>query len=100
MRRLRLVMTILIVLGIGILFSYPFTVGSPPKKNDSLKVRKEYALRLTIFFGAVSFVMLGAATAGYLMTRRIRDEFADRSLRNFATLITPAPKPKQDDDSA
>ncbi|HET6644682.1 MAG TPA: hypothetical protein VFG65_04205 [Fimbriimonadales bacterium] len=93
-------MTILIVLGIGILFSYPFMVGAPPKKNDSLKVRKEYALRLTIFFGAVSVVMLGAATAGYFMTRRIRDEFADRSLRNFATLITPAPKPKQDDDSA
>ena len=87
MQRLRIITIILVVLGFGALFSYPFTVGAPPKKDAPIAARKAYALRLAIFFGVTSFSLLGAAFGAALIARRIRQQFAENALGNFASLL-------------
>jgi hypothetical protein len=87
-RRLKIVTTALFVFGLGTLLSYPITVGSAPKRGAELTVRKAYAIRLAVFFGAACASLLGAATGAMLIARRLRREFADRSLQNLADLLT------------
>ncbi|MBA3725950.1 MAG: hypothetical protein H0W86_05750 [Armatimonadetes bacterium] len=87
MQHLRVITIVLVVVGFGALFSYPFTVGAPPKQDAPIAARKAYALRLTIFFGVTSFSLLGAALGSALIARRIRRQFAEKALGNFANLL-------------
>ncbi|MGI8922535.1 MAG: hypothetical protein ACR2HJ_00610 [Fimbriimonadales bacterium] len=91
MQRLRIITIVLVVLGFGALFSYPFTVGAPPKKDAPIAARKAYAVRLTMFFGVTSFSLLGAALGAALIARRVRQQFAEKALGNFANLLGVGP---------
>lgn len=74
--------------GFAAFVSFPITVGAPPKKSEPFAVRKQFAMRLTIYFTVVSFSLLGAAFCATLILRRVRREYAQRSLENFADLLT------------
>lgn len=99
MRRLRIVTTVFFVFGIAAFLTYPISVGRAPDKSETLKVRKSYALKLTVYMAVVSFSLLGAAIGAILIARRTRREFAERSLENLAELITAdvEAKPNRDE---
>lgn len=87
MRRLKVLTTVFLVLGLGILLSYPFTVGAAPAEGSDKKAVRSYLIRLTTYFGAASFAMLSAAFCATLIIRRTRIEFAEKKLENLDTLL-------------
>lgn len=88
MRRLKVLTTVFLVLGICILLSYPFTIGASPGANAEKAEVKTYLTRLTVYFGASAFAMLGAAFCAALIVRRTRIEFAEKKLGIFERLIS------------
>jgi hypothetical protein len=70
------------------LLSYPLTVGAPPHREETLKARKQWALRLATYAAITSAAFLGAAVGAVLILRRKRDEFAEESLHNLADLLS------------
>lgn len=88
MRSLRIVTGVLAAIGIGTVLSYPITVGVPPSREESLAVRKGWAFRLATFTAVSSISFLGAAIGAVLIVRRVRQEFAEKSLMNLTELIT------------
>jgi len=88
MRRLKVLTTAFLVVGIIILLSYPFTLGASPAPDASKAEVKNYLTRLTVYFGASAFAMLGAAFCATLIVRRTRIEFAEKKLDIFEKLIS------------
>jgi hypothetical protein len=77
-----------LVVGIIVLLSYPFTIGPSPGADAGKAEVKAYLTRLTVYFGASAFAMLGAAFCAALIVRRTRIEFAEKKLDIFEKLIT------------
>jgi hypothetical protein len=88
MRRLKVLTTIFLVLGICVLLSYPFTVGGSPADGASKSDIKAYLLRLTIYFGVSTFAMLSAAFCATLIVKRAKAEFAEKKLNNLEELLS------------
>lgn len=95
--RLRVVTTVLVLLGLALLFSYPWTVGVPPKQDASQRELADYATRMVVYVTVVSVCWLGAAISAALLARRIRQEYADQSLKNLADLLTSVPRGRTND---
>lgn len=87
MRRLKILTTIFLVVGIAILLSYPFSIGPSPAADAGKTEVRAYLTRLTLYFGASAFAMLGAAFFAALIVRRTRIEFAEKKLDIFERLI-------------
>jgi len=87
MRRLKVLTTVFLVVGIVILLSYPFTIGPSPASDAGKAEVKAYLTRLTLYFGASAFAMLGAAFFATLIVRRTRIEFAEKKLDIFERLL-------------
>jgi hypothetical protein len=86
MRRLKIITTGFLAVGIAILLSYPFTVGVTPTSRDK-EVTKRYLARLTLYFGASTFSMLAAAFCASLIVKKTRLEFAEKKITNLETLL-------------
>jgi hypothetical protein len=83
-----------------LVLSYPFTVGAPPRANAVRSVKREYAIRLGVFAIAVPVACFGAATCAFLLSRRIREQYATEQLQNLADLLTSIPEAKKNDRGA
>src|SRR5687767_13286747 len=88
MRRLKLLTTLFLVLGLCILLSYPFTVGVAPPEGSPKADVKAYLIRLTTYFGTSTFAMLAAAFCATLIVKRAKREFADKKLSNLEELLS------------
>jgi hypothetical protein len=88
MRRLKILTTAFLVLGLCILLSYPFTVGAAPTDGSEKKEVKAYLIRLTTYFGASAFAMLAAAFCATLIVKRAKVEFAEKKLSNLEELLS------------
>jgi hypothetical protein len=88
MRRLKILTTVFLVLGLCILLSYPFTVGAAPADGSSKTEVKSYLIRLTTYFGASTFAMLAAAFCATLIVKRAKVEFAEKKLSNLEELLS------------
>jgi hypothetical protein len=87
MRRLKILTTIFLIVGICILLSYPFTVGARPANGADKKEVKAYLLRLTTYFGASTFAMLAAAYCAAVIVKRTKKEFAEKKITNLEDLL-------------
>ena len=88
MRRLKVLTSLFLILGICILLSYPFTVGMAPANGSPKPEVKAYLIRLTTYFGASTFAMLAAAFCATLIVKRAKVEFAERKLNNLEELLS------------
>ena len=88
MRRLKVLTSLFLILGICILLSYPFTVGMAPPSGSPKPEVKAYLIRLTTYFGASTFAMLAAAFCATLIVRRAKAEFAENKLNNLEELLS------------
>jgi hypothetical protein len=88
MRRLKILTTVFLLLGISILLSYPFTVGGAPPEGSEKKEVRAYLIRLTTYFGASTFAMLAAAFCATLIVKKAKAEFAEKKLSNLEDLLT------------
>jgi hypothetical protein len=90
--------TILVVCGVLLVVTYPFTIGSVPAKTAPKQERAAYATRLAFFIVGVSVIWFGAAVSAFMLSRRLRREYEEESLQNLADLITSMPPPKNRKD--
>lgn len=88
MRRLKVLTSLFLILGVCILLSYPFTVGAAPADGSPKADVKAYLVRLTTYFGASTFAMLAAAFCATLIVRRAKAEFAEKKLNNLEELLS------------
>lgn len=98
--RLRLITTILVVLGLAVVMSYPLTVGTPPTKNATKIEMAEYARKMAYFTATVGILFFGAFACALLTIRIERKRHAEESLRNLADLLaTPIPEKKAKEEN-
>ena len=101
MRRLKILTSLFLALGICILLSYPFTVGKAPPEGSAKKEVRAYLIRLTTYFGASTFAMLASAFCATLIVKRAKAEFSEKKLTNLEELLSAQAevlRKKQDDD--
>ncbi|MEO7454013.1 MAG: hypothetical protein ABIV13_04540 [Fimbriimonadales bacterium] len=87
MRRLKVLTTVLLILGICVLLSYPFTVGAAPSEGSDKADVKAFLIRLTLYFGTSTFAMLAAAFCAALIVKRAKKDFAEKKLTNLEELL-------------
>lgn len=100
MRILRILTTLFVLIGLGLLFSYPWVVGKRPPDTATVEMKQLYATRLAVYVSSVLITWFVAATSAILMVRRLRREYQEKSLENLANLITSIPEPKRKDSDA
>lgn len=88
MRRLKVLTTVFLLLGLSILLSFPFTVGAAPAEGSPKPEVRAYLIRLTTYFGASTFAVLAAAFCATLIVRRAKAEFAEKKLSNLEELLS------------
>ena len=96
-------MTALVLLGFGLLLSYPWFVGAKPGRESAVEARERqarYAVRIALYVAAVSVTFFGSAVCAVLLARRTRERFVDESMKNLADLLAAVPPKKKDDDGA
>lgn len=101
MRRLQIATTVFVVLGLGVLLSFPWTVGSTPSAEASDQAKADYAIRLLVFFAASGFCFIIAALLAMILVRRIRGEYNEQRVSNLADLLAtpPSKEGRRDGDS-
>jgi hypothetical protein len=95
MRVLRIVTTTFVIVGVVLLLSYPWLVGTMPADAASVHAKKLYATRMAFYVSTVAVVWFVAAASAILMVRRLRREFEEQSMQNLADLLTSIPEPKK-----
>ncbi len=88
MRRLQVITTVLLVLGLALILSYPWTVGARPSDVANRAEVAAYLTRLFVFFCVAVAVFLGAAISAAIMIRRVRHEYREMLISNLADLLT------------
>ncbi|MDX2064551.1 MAG: hypothetical protein SFX74_02295 [Fimbriimonadaceae bacterium] len=76
-----------------VMASYPWTVGKPPARSESVPVRRDYAIRSATYFGTICLTLIGAAVGSWLILRRARHDYREASRNNLERLVVP-----EDDD--
>lgn len=97
MRILRILTTLFVLIGLGLLFSYPWLVGKRPPDAATLQAKQMYASKLALYVSLVLVAWFLAATSAILMVRKLRLEYREKSLENLAKLVSSIPEPKQKD---
>jgi hypothetical protein len=77
-----------LVLGLGLILSYPWTVGARPSDVADRAAVAAYLTRLFIFFCVAVVVFLGAAISAALIIRRVRHEYREMLVSNLADLLS------------
>ncbi len=88
MQRLKILLSLFVFLGLALLVSYPWSVGTPPKADAPSDEKRVYITRLAIYVSGVSVLWFAASVTAYLMIRKIREEYIDESARNMVDLIS------------
>lgn len=70
-----------------------------PDQDYSRAERKQWAFATTVWTAVVGFSFVAAALGAAFIARRIRNEFSERSLQNFAELITAESDVKKKEDN-
>ncbi|HWP30946.1 MAG TPA: hypothetical protein VNK96_04355 [Fimbriimonadales bacterium] len=97
MQRLKIITTIFVVLGIAMIVSYPWTVGSIPVETATNEEKKIYLIKMVIFVTVVLLTWLAAATSALLMIRRIRMEYLEQSEQHLQELLSSRPPKKNNE---
>jgi len=97
MQRLKIITTLFVVMGIAMIASYPWTVGSIPVETASNEEKKIYLIKMVIFVTVVLLTWLAAATSALLMIRRIRVEYLEQTERHLQELLSSRPPNKNDE---
>lgn len=98
MRRLQVATTLFLVLGIGALLSFPWTVGTTPPADASDRAKADYAVNLLIFFTAAGLCFIMAALFAMILVRRIRREYREHLVSNLADLLATPPTQDEKND--
>lgn len=85
--RLKLVTTILLVLGLAMLMAWPLLWGGRPGPDAPKKELAEFSLRFLLYFAATALVFLATAVCALLLVRRAREEYAEQAGKNLRGLI-------------
>lgn len=100
MLHLRLITTILVVLGLATVMSYPLTVGTPPNKNSTKLEMANYAKKMAYFTATAGTLFFGAFACALLSIRKERKKHSEESLRNLVDLLaTPIPEKKSSEEN-
>lgn len=84
--RLKLVTTVLIVVGIGMMLAMPFALRAPSPEATN-RQRAEYGVRMLAFFGVTCTVWLAAAGCAVVLARKTRQEYLEETRRNLEALV-------------
>jgi hypothetical protein len=85
--RLKVLTTGLFILGIVLLFAWPFVIGERPSPDVSQKIRAAYVLRMGLYFIFAILTFFSAALCAFLLARKTREEFKEEAVDNFKELI-------------
>lgn len=85
--RLRIATATLFLLGLTLLVAWPWVVGPKPGLNEPLRERKEYVVRLGIYFLVSIITFFSAALCAYFLSRRTRSQLRDEAKENLKELI-------------
>lgn len=74
--RLKVLTTIGVIVGVGLVLSWPWVMGPRPDPTEENKrAVADYAMRLLVYFGATALVWLGVAILALIMVRQARKQF-------------------------
>lgn len=91
MRRLQVATTLFLVAGIGVLLSFPWTVGTAPGAAAPAQAKADYAVKLLVFFAVAGVCFILAALFAIVLVRRIRGEYREHLVSNLADLLATPP---------
>lgn len=76
----------LIAVGILILATWPFVVGTPRRNQPRAEI-KAYLVRSLVATTALVVVVSGAGIGAFFLMRRVRDEYREESMANMKALL-------------
>lgn len=85
--RLRIATATLFLFGLALLVAWPWVVGQRPGLSEPLRERKEYVVRLGVYFLVSILTFFSAALCAYLLSRHARSELRKEAKENFKELI-------------
>ncbi|MBS1706682.1 MAG: hypothetical protein JST40_12480 [Armatimonadetes bacterium] len=75
--RLKIVTTILLILGVALLVAWPFVVGAPPPAGTDRHIVARYGMKLLLYFAATAFTFLGTAVCAIFVARNTKVEYLE-----------------------
>lgn len=85
--RLKIATTLTFLLGIAMLFAWPFVVGQRPSADAGRKALAQFAARSLLYFGATCLVFLATALLAVFLMRQARRKYAEEALKNLNSLV-------------
>ncbi len=85
--RLKVITTILFILGILGVAALPFLLARVPGPGAGQQVRVNYSIGVFVFFGVLSVIWVAVAALALLIIRRERMAFAEEKKDNLNQLI-------------
>lgn len=83
----RVLTTVFLLLGLMLLLSWPWFVGSQPPAAAPNAERLAHAWRFAIYFGALLLVFLMTAIFAWLTVRKQRRDYREQAMQNMQSLI-------------
>lgn len=87
MRRLKIATTTSMVFGVGMLVLWPWVLGQAPGKDAPRGQMEDYAVRFLIYVTVLLINFFVTVVLSYLMVRKVREEFLDKSKENLQHLM-------------
>lgn len=85
--RLRIVTTVLFVVGLVMLMAWPLVWRGRPAPDAPRQELAEFSLRFLVYFALTALVFLATAVCALLVVRRAREEYAEQAGKNLRGLI-------------
>lgn len=85
--RLKLVTTVLFVLGVAMLLGWPFLMAGRPEEGANRKEIARFGLKMLTYFGFTAATFLATAICALLLVRRAKSEFRQQASENLRGLI-------------
>lgn len=84
---LKIVTTVLMIFSVVMLFAYVLIVGQKPPAGAPRKEQIAYLRRGATYVGIESAALIGSVVGAYLIARRARSEYMEKSRQNMEALI-------------
>ncbi len=85
--RLKILTTGSLLLGVALLFAWPFLIGPRPPKTAPKLELAHYAEKYLIFFGITAIVFVMTAFFAWLLARQMRVQYLEQTKENLESLV-------------
>jgi len=85
--RLKIFTTAALLLGFGLLVSWPWTLGPRPPKGAPRAEFTAYSRRAAIYLGGLLLSVTSSGVGALLIMRQVKEDYRRQSIRNMEGLV-------------